>query len=162
MTVTNVHKDLSALTMIVHAEFDADVDRVWRLWADPRELERWWGPPTFPATVVAHDLSPGAAVTYFMTGPSGETHHGWWRVLEVDPPRRLRVEDGFGDAQGAPDPAMPTMTAEFVLSSRDGGGTRVTITSAYKTREQMEQLLRMGMEEGLRAAMGQMDALLAG
>ena len=59
MTVTRVHKDLTALTLTVHAEFASDVDRVWQLWADPRRLERWWGPPMFPATFVAHDLSPG-------------------------------------------------------------------------------------------------------
>ena len=51
MTVTNVHKDPEALTMTITAEFDAPVERVWQLWADPRQLERWWGPPTYPATV---------------------------------------------------------------------------------------------------------------
>ena len=48
-----------ALTMTITAEFDAPIERVWQLWADPRQLERWWGPPTYPATVVDHDLSPG-------------------------------------------------------------------------------------------------------
>ncbi len=162
MTVTHVQRDPTTLTLIVHAEFDADVARVWELWADPRKLERWWGPPTYPATVGQHDLSPGGAVTYFMTGPKGERHHGWWRVLEVAPPHRLVVEDGFADEHGAPNIAMPTMKARFELSPRDGGGTRVTITSVFNSVEQMEQLMAMGMEEGLKAAMGQMDALLAG
>src|SRR5659263_474246 len=55
----------------------------------PDQLERWWGPPTYPATVVEHDLTPGGHVTYFMTGPEGERFHGWCRVLEVDPPLSL-------------------------------------------------------------------------
>ena len=59
MTVTNVHKDPDARTMTITAEFDAPVERVWQMWADPRQLERWWGPPTYPATFVDHDLSPG-------------------------------------------------------------------------------------------------------
>lgn len=62
-----------------------------QLWADPRKLERWWGPPTYPATVVEHDLRAGGKVAYLMTSPEGEQHHGWWKVLEVDeapPPRR--------------------------------------------------------------------------
>lgn len=160
MTVTNVQKDPATLTMIVRAEFDADVARVWQLWADPRKLERWWGPPTYPATVGEHDLSPGGAVTYFMTGPQGEKHHGWWRVREVSPPHHLEVEDGFADEHGAPNPAMPTMTARFELTPREGGGTHVTITSTFQSIAQMEQLLAMGMAEGLKAAMGQMDALI--
>lgn len=162
MTVTNVQRDPATLTMIVHAEFDADVARVWQLWADPRKLERWWGPPTYPATVGQHDLTPGGSVTYFMTGPQGEKHHGWWRVLEVAPPQLLVVEDGFADEHGAPNMAMPTTRARFELTPRDGGGTRVTITSVFNSVEQMEQLVAMGMEEGMKAAMGQMDALLAG
>jgi hypothetical protein len=34
------------------------------------------------------------------------------------------------------------------------------IRSAFDTREQMEQLVTMGMEEGLKEAVGQMDGLL--
>ncbi len=51
----------SARTMTLEAEFDASPERVWQLWADPRQLERWWGPPTYPATVTTHDLRPAAA-----------------------------------------------------------------------------------------------------
>ena len=57
MTVTSFRKDPEALTMTITAELDATVERAWQLWADPRQLERWWGPPTYPATVVDHDLA---------------------------------------------------------------------------------------------------------
>jgi hypothetical protein len=36
------------------------------------------------------------------------------------------------------------------------------LRSAFESREQMDQLLAMGMDEGLRQSVGQMDALLAG
>ena len=72
MTVTAIRKDPAALTMTLTAEFDASPTRVWELWADPRQLERWWGPPTYPATVTAHDLAPGGRVEYHMTGPGGD------------------------------------------------------------------------------------------
>jgi uncharacterized protein YndB with AHSA1/START domain len=58
MTITSVQKDTEALSMTLAAEFDAPTERVWQLWDDPRELERWWGPPTYPATVTSHDLPP--------------------------------------------------------------------------------------------------------
>ena len=86
MTVISVEKDAESLTMTIIAQFDAPTTRVWQVWQDPRQLERWWGPPTYPATVVGHDLTPGGSVTYFMTGPEGETHHGWWRVSAVEAP----------------------------------------------------------------------------
>ena len=50
MTVISSQKDLDALTLTIVAEFDADAARIWQVWEDPRQLERWWGPPTWPAT----------------------------------------------------------------------------------------------------------------
>ena len=50
MPVTNVQKDPATLTLTITSEFDASVEQVWRLWSDPRRLERWWGPPGYPTT----------------------------------------------------------------------------------------------------------------
>ena len=60
MTVTSVDTDLDTLTLTLIADFTAPIEQVWQLWADPRQLERWWGPPTYPATFTRHDLSPGS------------------------------------------------------------------------------------------------------
>src|SRR5262245_63412142 len=97
MTVTAVRKDPQALTMTLTAEFDASPERVWQLWADPRQLERWWGPPTYPATFTKHDLAVGSRVEYFMTGPEGDTPRGWWEITECEPRRRLALNDGFAN-----------------------------------------------------------------
>jgi uncharacterized protein YndB with AHSA1/START domain len=161
MTVTSVDKDLDSLTLTLTADFAAPVERVWRLWADPRQLERWWGPPTYPATMEQHDLTPGGEVTYFMTGPEGDKHRGWWRITSVNPPTSLEFTDGFADPDGTPSADMPITTVRMRLTEHDGG-TRMELRSAYDSREHMERLLEMGMAEGLRQAVGQMDALLAG
>jgi uncharacterized protein YndB with AHSA1/START domain len=76
MTVVSSTKDASALTLIVVAEFDATPDDVWDVWEDARKLERWWGPPTYPATFTRHDFVVGGESRYFMTGPAGETPRG--------------------------------------------------------------------------------------
>ena len=72
MTVLSTTPDTEARTLTVVAEFAAPPARVWQLWSDPRQLERWWGPPTWPATFVEHDLVPGGSARYVMTGPEGE------------------------------------------------------------------------------------------
>ena len=162
MTVTDIQKDVEALTLTVTAEYDVTADRAWQLWADPRQLERWWGPPTFPATVVDHDLRTGGRVGYFMTGPEGDRPHGGWDVLEVDAPRRLVVRDFFADENGVPLEGMPVGGMRVEIADRDGGGVVVTVVSTFASQEALEQLLAMGMEEGLREAMGQIDAILAG
>jgi uncharacterized protein YndB with AHSA1/START domain len=161
MSVTSVRKDPQQLTMTVTADYDVTADRAWQLWADPRQLERWWGPPTYPATVEEHNLTPGGRVNYVMTGPEGDQARGWWNVLEVEAPRLLVVEDGFADETGAPNPAMPTMVMRVEITDRPGGVT-MTIVSRFPSVEAMQQLIAMGMEEGLQQAMGQIDAILAG
>lgn len=162
MSVTSVRKDLDRLTMTVTAEYDVSAERAWELWNDPRQLERWWGPPTYPATVVDHDLSIGGSVTYFMTGPEGDQPHGWWRVIDVEPPRRLVVEDGFADEQGRPIADMPVTLMRLQIDDRPQGGVIVTIESTFPSVDALEQLIAMGMEEGLKEAMAQIDDILAG
>jgi uncharacterized protein YndB with AHSA1/START domain len=160
MPVTSVDKSVSALTLTLTAEYDAPVDRCWQLFADPRKLERWWGPPTYPATFVEHDLVPGSFATYFMTGPEGDTPHGWWRFLSVEEPKFLEIEDGFGDQPGnAGD--MPVMRMRVTLEERSGGGTRMTLETTFPSTEAMEKITAMGMEEGITLAVGQIDAILA-
>jgi uncharacterized protein YndB with AHSA1/START domain len=161
MSVTSVQKDPEALTMTITAELDATVDRAWQLLADPRQLERWWGPPTHPATFVDQDLTPGGRVTYYMTSPEGEKYHGWWQVVAVDAPHRLEVTDGFADDSGTPNDNLPTTTMVVTFSARDGGGTVMQVASRFPSLEAMEQLASMGMEEGIVSAIGQIDDILA-
>ncbi|MDO9485725.1 MAG: SRPBCC domain-containing protein [Actinomycetota bacterium] len=162
MTVTNVLKDPANCSMTISAEFDAPLERVWQLWADPRQLERWWGPPTYPATFTQHELTVGALVSYFMTGPEGDQPKGLWRVLEVEAPTLLVVEDLFADESGAPMEGMPATIMRVELSARESGGTAVAIRSTFPSIEAMDQLVAMGMDEGMLEAMGQMDAILLG
>jgi uncharacterized protein YndB with AHSA1/START domain len=162
MTVTAVRKDPDALTMILTAEFDAPPARVWDLWADPRQLERWWGPPTWPATFTTHDLAPGSHVEYHMTGPTGDEAHGYWDIVEADPPRRLVFLDGFANDDGTPSEAIPWRNEGLVtIEPIDAGRTRMSIESRFPSTEAMEQVLAMGMEEGITLAVGQIDAILA-
>ena len=161
MTVTSVQVDPETLTLLLTAEFDASPERVWDLWADPRKLERWWGPPTWPATFTAHDLAPGSHVTYHLTGPTGEEAHAFWDIVEADPPRRLVYIDGFAGKDGTPDDDFPRNEGHVTIEPISAGRTRMQIESRFPSTAAMEQVLALGMEEGLTEAVGQIDAILA-
>jgi uncharacterized protein YndB with AHSA1/START domain len=158
MTVTAVRKDPQRLTLTVEAEFDASVERIWQLWADPRKLERWWGPPTYPATFTKHDLAPGSHVEYHMTGPAGDQPQGYWDVLEVEPPRRILFRDCCDAPDGTP---RPINTIRVGIEEVAQGRTRMSIEIVFPTTEAMEQALAMGTDEGLSRAVGQIDVILA-
>jgi len=159
MPVVSATPDTEQLTLTVVAEFSAPPERIWQLWVDPRQLERWWGPPTWPATFTQHDVAVDGTSRYFMTGPAGEQSHGWWRFLAIDEPRSLEFEDGFADDSGAPSPTLPVVHARVELAAA-ADGTRMTVVSRFASQEQMQQLVEMGMVEGMREAMGQIDGLL--
>ena len=160
MTVTSVDKNYDKLNLTLIAEFPVPSDAVWELWADPRQLERWWGPPTYPATMERHEFTTGGTVAYYMTGPDGEKFRGLWNLTAVSPKTGLDLVDRFAGADGAPDESMPVTTMRMRLYNT-GDGTRMELNASFETREQMQQLIEMGMDEGLTQSVGQIDALLA-
>lgn len=160
MPIASVVTDPEALTMVVVAEFAASRDRLWEAYTDPRQIEKFWGPPEWPATFLRHDVFPGGRSHYVMTGPDGTASSGYWEFLAVDPGRGFEVRDGFADAEGRENEAMPSMRMVFDFEDTDEG-SRLTITTRFGSAEQLEQLLEMGMEQGMTAAMGQIDAVLA-
>jgi uncharacterized protein YndB with AHSA1/START domain len=160
MTVVTSTKDPAKLTLTIVADFDAAPERVWSVWQDPRKLERWWGPPTFPATFTRHDFVVGGESRYYMTGPGGEKPHGWWRIDELEEPSRLKFINGLAGEDGEPATGVEPMTGVVVLESTDNG-TRMTVLTQFLDTEQMETMLGMGMKEGMEQAVGQIDIVLS-
>jgi len=159
MTVISTIPDREKLNLTVVSEFEAPPERIWQVWEDPRQLEKWWGPPTWPATFEQHDFREGGESRYFMTGPEGERAHGHWRFLAIEGPGRLEIEDSFADENGDPSEDMPSGKM-VVTIEEDGGMTRMTVVSYSTSLEALEQVLEMGQEEGMRQSMGQIDDLL--
>lgn len=160
MPVTDIRHDLDALTLTITAEFAAPVQRIWQIYADPRQLEKVWGPPEFPATVVDHDLAPGGRVTYYMTGPEGERHYGYWTVLAVEEPESFTYEDGFAHEDFSPNTDLPVSTCGSTFAAQ-GDGTLATYVTSFASREGLQTVLDMGVEEGSRTAIDQIDGLIA-
>ena len=160
MPVTSVEKDLDQLTITIVADFTAPLRRLWDAYTDPRQLERFWGPPTYPATFTRHDAVTGGRSLYSMTGPEGDTHYGCWDWTAADAPHSFEVIDRFSDAAGVPDPDLPATRMDFAFEETTGGN-RLSTTSHFDSVEQMQQLLEMGMLEGTREAMSQIDQVLA-
>ena len=161
MPVTDITRDLDHRTLTITARFAATVERVWALYADPRQLERVWGPPTHPTTFVDHDLAPGGRMAYYMTSPEGERFGGWWQVTAVDEPTSFAFDDGFADADLQPADDMPVSHNVYTFTPDGEGGTVATFHSAYDTAEALQQVLDMGVEEGATSAISQIDEYLA-
>ena len=160
MPVTSVSTDPEALTITLVGDFPVPVERLWAAFADPRQLERFWGPPGYPATFDTYDLRPGGSSHYWMTSPDGERFHGRWDFVLIDEPHRMVVNDSFADAEGQIDPAMPTGRMTLAFESTPTG-SRVTVESSSPTADALQQVLDMGQVEGMTQAFGQLDVVLA-
>lgn len=159
MPVTEIISDPATLTMNIHAEFDASIDRVWTVFTDPRQLERFWGPPGWPATFTQFEFTPGGLAQYSMTGPDGQTHHARWEFLRIDAPGSFEVLDGFADESGDLLTEMPPMRMIFSFDT-DGDRTRFHGVTHFESLKALEQSVAMGMVEGTRMAMSQLDTVL--
>ena len=159
MPVTNVTHDLEALTLTIQAEFAAPIDRIWAIYANPRQLEQIWGPPSHPATFVDHVLEVGRRSTYYMTAPDGQKYYGYWVLTQIDEPNGFAFDDGFADTAFKPNPDLPVSKNVFRFESFPGG-TRARYVSTYASQAALEQVLAMGVVEGATSAINQIDTLL--
>jgi len=159
MPITAVNTDTEALTLTVIADFTAPVRRLWDAYVDARQIEKFWGPPEYPSIFFRHDAAPGGRSSYCMTGPEGDRSCGYWEWVAVDAPRSFEVLDGFAHDDGSPNTEMPSMRMVFEFAET-ALGSRLTTTTHFNSLEELEQLKGMGMEEGMRAAMGQIDAVV--
>jgi uncharacterized protein YndB with AHSA1/START domain len=160
MPVTSVTSDPETLTMTLIGDYPVPVERLWEAFADPRQIERFWGPPGWPATFTRHDMVEGGRSAYTMTGPDGETAGGYWIFTSIDPGRGFEVIDGFVGDDGRPNEEMPSMNMRMEFTSTPDGSRYTTVTT-FPDLASMEQLAEMGMIEGATMAMAQMDDVLA-
>lgn len=161
MPVTDITKDVDNRSLTVVADFAAPPSRIWEVYADPRQLEKVWGPPAYPATFVDHELKPGGRMNYYMTSPEGEKYYGYWEIESVDEGKAFTFRDGFAlDEQFTKNTDLPESENVYSFAEHDDG-TRATYVATYASAEALQQVLDMGMEQGLTEAIAQIDDLVA-
>ena len=74
-------------------------------------------------------------------------------------PDRLEFDDGFADKNAEPVAETPVTHAVVPLDRVDGR-TRMTTVSHFASADQLQNMVEMGMKEGMREALGQLDTLL--
>ena len=159
MPVTELTTDAEALTMTLIADVDAPVERLWRAFTDPRQLERFWGPPGWPATFTEFDFTVGGRARYHMTSPKGELSRGAWEFVRIDEPQSFEVLDTFVEADGTVFEGFPAMRMAYSFEPTETG-SRLRNVTYFASHEALEQAVEMGAVEGSQLAMGQLDAVL--
>lgn len=159
MPVADVTTDPESLTITIVANFAAPIERVWAAYSDPRQLERFWGPPGWPATFTEFEHEAGGRALFSLNGPRGERSFGAWEFLSISEPDGFEVLDYFTDEEGARLEDFPAMRMTFSFTSTSDG-TQMQSTTSFTSLEGLEQVVAMGAIEGTKAAMSQIDTVL--
>jgi len=167
MDKTKVTKDFETNTLTIEREFSAPRERVWQAYADADKFVQWWGPEGWETTVKELNLIPGGRNHYCMKcvdKNQGEwfNQESWGMMVfeDVNEPSSFTYKDYFSDAEGTLNKEMPTMTITMEFIEEDGK-TKVVSRGVVESKEQLEQLVNMGMVEGITSTMDKLDAFLA-
>lgn len=146
-------------TITVRREFAAGRQLVWDCHTKSELLEQWFAPQPWKARTKNMDFRNGGHWLYAMCGPGGEEHWGRMDYVAIQPIEGFHALDGFCDADGNLNPALPQ--AEWHSTFSDlSDKTLVQTVVAYHSLADLETVIQMGMKEGLTMALDQLEALL--
>ncbi|MEZ5012727.1 MAG: SRPBCC domain-containing protein [Chitinophagales bacterium] len=154
-------QDLDNKKLIVLRHFDAAPEKVWKAWTEPALLDQWWAPKPWKAETKSMDFREGGTWLYAMVGPEGEQHFARVLYHQIEPVHMFSGHDGFCDADGNPDTALPGMewTVQFKAVA---DGTDVEVEVAFASIKDLETIVEMGFKEGFAMAHDNLDELLLG
>ena len=155
---TNVQTE-GETDLLVTREFNAPQALVYRAWTTKEGLMNWWGPREWPLKYCSVELRVGGKWHYCMRGPNGEEAWGLGVYKEITPTSRIVYIDSFSDADGNVIPPESTMTVELV--DLGNGRTLMKNRATFASKEHLEQVLGMGVVEGLTESLDRLEEHLA-
>ena len=150
--------DAGARDLEITRTLDASRAAVWRCWAEPELLKKWYCPRPWYVAHAEFDLRPGGASYIVMNGPNGEENKLPGQYLEAVEGARLVFTDAF-DGDWRPANGKPFMVGYLELEDAPGGKTRMVWGARHWSEEDLRKHLAMGFEQGWNAAADQLNAL---
>jgi len=140
--------------ILIERWFDAPRHLVWKATTTPELVKRWYAPPCVEMVSCEMDLRVGGAWRIVLRTPThgDAAMHGVYR--EIAAPARLvqtMIYEPYPDA-------VATETAAYV---EEGPRTKLVLEIVHATFAARDGHVGAGMEQGMRQAHDQLDALAA-
>lgn len=146
-------------TLQIVRPFDFPRDLVFQAYSDQDAIKTWFGPEGWPVTESKMDFRPGGTWHFCMTGPDGEQAWSLVRYQEIEAPERIVYRDAFSDAEGNTVPPESDVTVLF--EERGPSASLLNISITFASNDERDQVIAMGMEEGMGMTLDQLEAYLA-
>jgi len=149
--------------LVITREFAAPRELVWRVWNEPKHIEKWFGPQGFTTRVNSQDFTTGGKWDYVMIGPDGDEFPFNGVFLEIDPISKVVSTDEFGEeyTERNPEMSMPKITSVTTLFEDHGETTRVVIKTLRATADDLKKHEEMGVEAGWNSSFEKLDVYIA-
>jgi len=129
---------------------------LYRCWAEPELLKRWFTPPPYRTVRAELDLRPGGSNLIVMQGPDGTEFPNRGIYLEIVENERLVFTDAYVSAW---EPSEKPFMTVIITFADEAGGTRYTALVRQWSAADREAHEKMGFHEGWGIAADQLAAL---
>lgn len=133
--------------------FDAPRELVWKAWTEPQHVARWYGCKALTLAVCEIDLRVGGAYRFVMRAADGTDYPKSGVYREIVPPTKLVYTERFND-----DPNKEALITFWL--DEDGGVTTLWSMARYKSAEDRDTVIRMGVEAGTRESLDRLADVL--
>jgi uncharacterized protein YndB with AHSA1/START domain len=133
---------------------------VWDCYTKSELLDQWFAPKPLTTRTKSMDFREGGHWHYAMIEPGGTEHWGWTEYRKIKPIDFFTTLDAFSNAAGEINPNLPR--AEWLVSFFDKGENALVETVVtYQSLGDLEMVVQMGMEQGMKLTLEKLDELLA-
>ncbi|MFZ6647438.1 SRPBCC family protein [Undibacterium sp. TJN25] len=146
-------------TITIKREFAAKRQLVWDCYTKSELLDRWFAPKPLTTKTKYMDFREGGHWLYAMVEPAGQEYWGRMDYQAIHPIDSYVSLDGFCDDTGTLNPEMPRSKWNVTFSDR-AARTLVETVVSYGSPEALQQVINMGLKEGLASTLERLDELL--
>lgn len=150
--------DKNKNTLTIARAFAARRQLVWDCYTKSELLDQWFAPKPLTTKTASMDFREGGHWHYAMLHEGQE----FWARMDyqtIRPIDNYTALDGFCDASGTLNPALPRARWDVTFSDQ-GQRTLVDTVVSYDSADALQQIIDMGMKEGLTSTLERLDDLL--
>lgn len=151
--------DTDQATIFVMKIFATEVEQVWNYFSKPELLDRWWAPKPWKCETQKMTFENGGTWNYAMVSPENDKHFAGVDYQEINPKRSISMSDYFTDENGNKNAEFPE-TNWLIGFTGVEEGVKLTVNLHFASEKEMNTILEMGFEEGFKATLNQLEAIL--
>lgn len=151
--------DKEKKTITINREFLAGRQLIWDCYTKSELLDQWFGPEPLSTTTKSMDFREGGHWHFAMVEPNGTEYWSLTKYLTINPIDYYTTVDVFSNEKGEINEELPHAKGKVTFIDKNDK-TLVKTHIAYDSLDDLEVVIQMGMEDGMRSTLVRLDKLL--